>query len=191
MFPSQDYSMKYQLNADVICEDTPLITFVGDSRTVGMQMNCPDGLYICKCGEGYRWLVSEEISQSVNQAAGSSDIFVFNLGVNDLHNVCLYADYIKEFTEKYPGAMVAYMSVNPVDDQKAKEHGYRVTDEQVVAFNEKLRELLPQDVLWIDTHDILMEGGYETLDGIHYTAETYEDIYSYTINHMEGKNGDL
>ena len=192
MFQSQDYRpelemvMKYQCNTDVseVCEDTPLITFVGDSRTVGMQMNCPDGLYICKCGEGYRWLVSEETSQSVNQAARSSDIFVFNLGVNDLHNVCLYADYIREFTEKYPGAMVAYMSVNPIDNQKAKEHGYRVTDEQAVAFNEKLRELLPQGVLWINTHDFLMEGGYETSDGIHYTAETYEDIYSYTINQI-------
>ena len=169
-----------QNNADI--KDT--VVFIGDSRTVGMQMNCPDGLYICKCGEGYKWLVSEETSQSVNQAARSSDIFVFNLGVNDLHNVHLYADYIREFTEKYPGAMVAYMSVNPVDDQKAEEHRYRVTDEQVVAFNEKLRELLPQDVLWIDTHDFLTEGGYETLDGIHYTAETYEDIYSYTINQI-------
>ena len=55
-------------------EDT--VVFIGDSRTVGMQVNCPDGLYICKCGEGYRWLVSEEISQSVDQAVRSSDIFV-------------------------------------------------------------------------------------------------------------------
>lgn len=158
-----------------------------------MQMNCPNGLYICKCGEGYKWLISEETSQSVGQAVRSSDIFVFNLGVNDLHNVCLYADYIREFTKEYPDVTVAYMSVNPIDDQKAEEHGYRVTDEQAVAFNEQLHGLLPQDVLWIDTHNILTEDGYETLDGIHYTAETYEDIYSYTINQlfMEGKNGDL
>lgn len=164
------------------------VTFVGDSRTVGMQMTNPDSKYVCECGKAYQWLISEEVTKQIEE--NPSDIYVFNLGVNDFSNPTLYADYINAFQEEHPEQYVYYMSVNPIDDEKAGRYGYLARNAQVVAFNEKLQALLPA-AMWIDTYEYLAEQGYETQDGIHYTKQTYERIYEYVFDEIERRQNEL
>ena len=70
------------------------------------------------------------------------------------------------------------MTVNPIDDRKASEKGYAVRNDSVISFNKKMVSGLRGFGI-IDTYDELVFQTFSTIDGVHYTAGTYKQIYAY------------
>ena len=175
-------------NSENIVKEDTTICFIGDSRTVGMSIAAPEDdtvSYICECGMGYLWLTSEETQEQISKA--DADVYVFNLGVNDVANVLQYAKYVNSFSEERPDSVIIYMSVNPVDDLLVKKYRYHITDAQVCAFNEELSSALSEQVVYLNTYDVLNAAGYDTTDGLHYQNRTYKMLYEYTIDYIQGE----
>ena len=72
------------------------------------------------------------------------------------------------------------MSVNPVNEQTASASGYRVTNAPIKTFNTKLKNAF--GTKYLDTYSYLTKNGFGTVDGIHYTAATYQKLYKYILN---------
>lgn len=142
--------------------------FLGDSRFVGMS-NCKESndTFICKVGEGYNYFCKNISNISEN------DIVIIGFGVNDLGNIDKYIELANSLTNE-----VYYLTVNPVDEQKERENGYSVTNQQIDEFNNKLKANATNYKV-IDTNSYLKQIGFSTTDGLHYDNATYIKIYEY------------
>ncbi len=160
--------------------------FVGDSRTVGMRdalikASVEDSsIYIAEAGEGWGWFTSAGIftlRDYLNREPNRP--VIFNLGVNDYVDIDSYIHTYQELTEEYPDTRFYFLSVNPVVDEQCAA----VKNEDVAAFNQRLKETFPDQ--YLDCYTYLMANGYKTVDGLHYTAETYQTIYDYVMDKIE------
>lgn len=157
--------------------DSHRAVFVGDSRTVGMGDALKDACsYIGESGEGYHWLVSSGLSQlaAVLEADPSLPV-ILNFGVNDPENVSLYIDCYSSLFETYPDTPFYILSVNPLAD----DADFNTTNEMVELFNATVRSAFPNE--YLDCYSYLKETGFQTVDGLHYTEETYKAIHDYAI----------
>lgn len=174
------YIGSHYVGADGVRTDAPQATgedyiFVGDSRTVGMESVRPDShtKYIGKVGMGYDWLstaAGKKLEKHLEKNPFAKVVFAF--GINDLGNVQNYITYYGNIMRKYPRAGFYVMSVNPVDN-------YIVKNSAIKTFNARMRAAFGKS--YIDTFTYLKNKGFETVDGIHYTASTYGDIYDYVM----------
>lgn len=172
------------------------IIFVGDSRTVNMeQVNTYQGVkFVGKYGEGLNWLKEEgwdELEELVKeQRSPMSTAVIFNLGVNDYkYNADNYIPYFREIatTLEEQNCYLFYMSVNPIEEAKLKENPKFAdrTNDEIQAFNEKLREGLKESgYVWLDMNQTLQEHGFATKDGLHYTKINSSYILSRAIKMM-------
>lgn len=155
------------------------VILVGDSRFVQMQANVGENscTWIAESGKGYTWFTENAIAR-VDGCVGKGSKILINLGVNDPGNLNNYLEIVNakaaEWTGK--GAKVYYASVNPV-----WENPY-VTEEQVEYFNSQMQAGLSGDIAWIDSHSYLNTIGYKLVDGLHYNAETYQNLYAYYMS---------
>lgn len=153
------------------------LLFVGDSRFVGMEAAIESEYeFFCEVGKGFRWY--EEHQEEIESMVESDTIVVFGLGVNDLYNGKAYLtlEGSPYFDRMY------FLSVNPVDEEKEERYGYKVTNEEIDAFNEAMKALFGDR--YIDVNTYLVEAGFETRDGLHYRDETYKDIYGYILESL-------
>jgi hypothetical protein len=155
--------------------------FVGDSRTEGMRImdTAGDALYIAKIGAGYEWLSGEAgtlLAQYLNLNPEVRVVLAF--GVNDLGNVKSYLTYYKNLIRSYPKTSFYFLSVNPVDEEKETQYGFRVKNTSIQSFNEQLQAEFAASV-YIDTYTYLMARGVDTTDGVHYEAQVYTELYSF------------
>lgn len=152
------------------------VILVGDSRFVQMQANVGENscTWIAESGKGYTWFTENAIAR-IDGCVGKGSKILINLGVNDPGNLNNYLEIVNakaaEWTGK--GAKVYYASVNPV-----WENPY-VTEEQVEYFNSQMQNGLSGDITWIDSHSYLNTIGYKLVDGLHFNAETYQNLYAY------------
>ena len=158
------------------------LVFVGDSRTVGMgeaEAEVQDGcVYIGAVGEGFHWFANDGIYQMEAAMEASPDApVVLNLGVNDLDMIDQYLTLYTGFADAYPESSFYFMSVNPVTDEAA-----HVTNEEIAAFNEALREAFPDR--YLDCSTYLNMNGFETVDGVHYTEDTYRMIHDFAVKQI-------
>lgn len=155
------------------------VIMVGDSRFVQMQANIGENscTWIAENGKGYNWF-NENAVVRIDGCVGKGSKILINLGVNDPGHVNDYIALVNvkaaEWVEK--GAKVYYASVNPVWDNPY------TTEEQVEYFNSQMQAGLSGDVHWIDSHSYLNSIGYRLVDGLHFNAETYQNIYAYFMN---------
>ena len=114
-------------------------------------------------------------SRFVGMSASVSNSSTWHLG-----NVNNYISYMNALGEQLreKGATVYFMTVNPIDDKTAKKKGYEVRNASVISFDKKMAAGLRGFGI-IDTYDELVFEGFSTVDGVHYTADTYRKIYSY------------
>lgn len=153
------------------------ILFVGDSRTAGMrgavQNRGGDSCsYIAKDGEGYYWLRDTAMGELTSFLDGSPDaVVVLNLGVNDLAEISAYISMYQDLFSRYPQASFSVMSVNPVDE------GCSVSNAEIEAFNQQMASAFPDN--YLDCYQYLMTNGYETVDTLHYTEDTYIAIHNF------------
>lgn len=163
---------------DILNESVGYI-FIGDSRTVGMndylKIDDNDNIFtVAKVGKGYKWFTQEgykEVQKIRNENDYKNWTYVFNLGVNDLWNVTEYKDLINSLSNE---ANLVFVSVNPVIESKVQT----VDNKTIEKFNNNISFDCNNCV---DTYSYLNEIGFDSEDGLHYTKETYTDIYNYEV----------
>lgn len=157
---------------------TPLL-FVGDSRTVQLQMAVGDSdkEYIAEVGEGYSWFKNTALP-AISSHAGPGTKMIINFGVNDLENVDNYIELVNDNIDEWTdaGITVYYASVTPVSSYPT------VNNTQIEAFNSKLKRSLDSRVKWIDSYSYLTRNGFSTPDGLHYNFDTYKKLYAYYLS---------
>ena len=155
------------------------VILVGDSRFVQMQQSVGANscTWIAENAKGYKWL-NETAMARIDSCVGKGSKILINLGVNDPGNVNNYLALINAKAAEWvsKGATVYYASVNPV-----WENPY-VTEEQVHSFNSQMQGGLSSNVHWIDSHSYIESVGYKLVDGLHYNAETYQNLYAYFMS---------
>ena len=156
---------------------TPLV-FVGDSRTVQMQMavGSSDKAYIAKIGEGYSWFKNTALSE-IPSYAGNGTTMIINFGVNDLANAGKYIKLVNSNIDAWTeaGITVYYAAVTPVGSCS-------VSNAQIESFNARLQSELDPRVHWLDGYTYLTQTGFSTSDGLHYNSDTYRSLYSYYMS---------
>ena len=157
---------------------TPLV-FVGDSRTVQMQLAVgnTDKAYIAKVGEGYSWFSNTALAE-IPHYAGAGTTMIINFGVNDLANASKYIRLINRNIDDWlnAGITVYYAAVTPVGE------GASVTNAQIENFNAKMQSELDSRIKWLDGYNYLNQTGFSTPDGLHYSSATYKNLYSYYMS---------
>lgn len=154
--------------------------FVGDSRTLGMKDAVADNCtYIGAEGEGYEWFSSDGIL-ALSDVLGSnpSQTVILNLGVNDPENINIYIDLYKKLISDYPSASFYMLSVNPLDDNS----DFNTTNDMVQLFNATMKSSFPDQ--YLDCYTFLVNSGYETVDGLHYTDATYQTIHRFVVDKL-------
>ncbi len=177
-----------------IDENTPIpgnvaYIFVGDSRTVGVDMAVSDKereYFVAETGKGVDWFdnTGAPSALSILKANNSGLKFkvIVNLGVNDLYDEERYVESYNRFIEEAHtyGAKVYFVSVNPVNDNKC----VNVKNEQVESFNGTISEQCVFDG-YIDTYSALFYDLVGDTDraGLHYSNDMYKKIYG-TIRYV-------
>lgn len=157
--------------------------FVGDSRTVGMKAAVPrsDTLYLGEVGVGLNWVentISEKLYYYMKFNPDMTVIFA--LGVNDYGNMTKYLTYYNKVIKVNPRAKIRFMAVNPVNEKLAEKNNMFVKNSKIEAFNAMLKGAYGSK--FIDTYTYLKKDGFNSRDGVHYTADTYVKLYWYVIN---------
>lgn len=162
-------------------KDVAGVILVGDSRFVQMKNSVGENscTWIAEGGKGYKWFHENAVAR-IDDCVGEGSKILINLGVNDPGNLRNYLTLVNAKAEEWTskGATVYYASVNPVWESRY------VTEEQVQYFNSQLQNGLSDNVHWIDSHDYLISIGYELVDGLHYSKETYRNLYAYYMSCM-------
>ena len=150
------------------------VIMVGDSRCVQMQEAVGGGgcSWICENSKEYTWFVDKAIPR-FDPYVGKGTKVVINMGVNDPEH---YKDYVATVNAKAAewaarGAKTYFVSVNPV-----WENPY-TAQEDVDTFNANVPGML-SGITWIDTSSWLNTNGYRLVDGLHYDAPTYVNIFN-------------
>lgn len=157
--------------------------FVGDSRYVGMSGFAEqEDVFICQVNMGYNFLVDK--MKEIKKNCDSDTALIIGLGVNDLkYSSDNYISKINEMAETLD-CTIYYMLVNPVDENAEKSSGYTVKNEDIDTFNKKLVNGFNKKVKIVDTNSYLKEVGFDTVDGLHYTTETYQNIYNFIKDNL-------
>ena len=168
---------KLEEKAKVLAKQNRKILFVGDSRTVGMStsVSASGVSFVGKVSAGYDWLSStagSKVRSFLKENPYGTVIFAF--GVNDLANVDKYISYYKSLMSSYPKADFYFMAVNPISDSKTTAW---LSNSKISSFNSKLKSAFGKK--YIDTYSYLKKNGFNTFDGIHYTADTYKKLYTF------------
>ena len=157
------------------------ILYIGDSRTVGLRdeiSNNHNIEFVCKVGQGLNWFKKQNLKDKI---IDKDTLVLINLGVNDLGNLNKYIDYINELNV-YNN--IYFISVNPVNETTERKYGYSIKNSSIEDFNKKMKE----NFNYIDTYSYLVENGFSSKDGIHYTRDTYLKIYNFIENYKDIEN---
>ena len=175
--PSEEMaeSVSEAIESDRTCR----VIFVGDSRTVAMgQAEARIGdacVYIGEPGEGRSWFLETGLEQLEEAIEAHPDLPVlFNLGVNDLEEIDGYLNTYRELMDEHADTTFLFMSVNPVTEESP-----HVSQEEIEDFNRRLEDAFPDQ--YINTCPVLLEQGFESPDGVHYSKETYLYIHDLAI----------
>ncbi len=166
---------------------------IGDSRIEGMHMSVGDAdcLWEYEVGRGYDWLVNTGVPE-IDQTVGDGTAVVITLGINDIGDTgrsYQYASYINSKAQEWAmrGAATYYVSVTNLSDGYKGANG--VDNEHVAMWNASLRGALSNDVTFIDANSVMPD--IETVDGIHYTSDTYRSLFQVIYQKVENDRYDL
>lgn len=153
------------------------ILFIGDSRTCQMR-DATGGAgcgWVCQYGADYGWFSGTGVP-TADPMIGAGTKVVICMGVNDPGSIYSYARLVNEKAAEWVnrGARVYYVSLNPVD------HPYEDKIIPIDSFNATMPSQLA-NVYWIDTYNVVRQGGYVLEDGIHYDAAGNIGIFNMII----------
>ena len=153
---------------------------IGDSRTKGMNQatgasQSSQITVFAEVSMGYSWMVEEALPA----AAGISCYnYVILLGVTDLTNIDRYPEKYRELISM--GVSLTLVTIGPVEEGKG---GYSIKNSQIEDFNARLYEVEGAKVL--DLYTYMQQNGFSTLDGVHYTDETYYMILRFLLERLD------
>ncbi len=180
--------------------DRPVI-WIGDSRCAHMEIFCGDltvDTFIAEGGSSWKWfcysataslerILSEEQAYDVIVMMGVNDCFNYVQGA--LPSYDAYAEHLNALIERYPNTTFYFCSVNPVDEKFRLDftlglysfhYEMDAYNEVINSFNQVIQNQC--NATYLDCYSYLLENGFETTDGIHYTKDTYHTIYEYCLN---------
>ena len=172
------------------------IIWVGDSRTLGMldalrrAKQEDEDFFVGKVGEGVHWFQEEGMSELTDVIEDHPDLpVVLNLGVNDPQLVDEYVTAYWDVIRACPDTHFYILSVNPLDEEFLIEDGQvaeQVFDDinslNVAKMNVKLKEEFGSR--YIDSASYLKSDGFDTVDGLHFSTQTYLKIHSFVVNQL-------
>lgn len=159
------------------------LIIIGDSRMVGLDSAVStDAKIIAKVSMGLKWLNNTAMPEARNYIDDDS-VIVFCLGINDMYNVNKYVTAYNSIKQEFPNNRVCFLSITPVDEVKEAKYGYSVTNDNVMNFNQKMKDQLV-GIEYIDGYTFLMQNGFESGDGLHYSGNTYRQLYDYMVNSL-------
>lgn len=133
-----------------------------------------DDIWSCQESMGLDWMQQTGIPNIENNIQEGSSLVIL-MGVNDLYQANNYISYLNSNATSWKnrGANIYFVSVNPT------EGSYNSLNTDIDKFNQRLRSGLTSNITYIDTNSYLKSNGFSTTDGLHYTNDTYNDIYNY------------
>ena len=174
------------------------VIWIGDSRCVGISKTCetnPGDVFIAEGEKSLYWFQKVAIPQLQRILdVDPNYIVVIMLGFNDCFNHAFgalesytsYVPVINSLIKQYPDTVFCFCSVNPVDEKflfstTINTTFFRQDSESfnpiIETFNDYIRDHCR--AYYFNSYDYLFEKGFETIDGIHYTKETYQKIYEF------------
>lgn len=149
--------------------------FIGDSRFVGMEQAIDTDeeiIWVNRNGANinFYWQNRDYIS-----SLDRDTVIIYELGVNDLNsNGCIEA---LQDLENLGFKHIYFTSVTPVNEAKEAVYGYIVKNTWIEEFNSIVRNNIPYSVASMDSYEYLLNMGFDTLDGVHYTNYTYQILF--------------
>ncbi len=172
------------------------IIWVGDSRTLGLRdalhktERVDDDIFVGKVGEGVHWFQDEGIPELDEAIRANPRLpVVMNLGVNDPQLVDEYIETYWDVIKAYPDTSFYILSVNPLDEEVLLEDGLveeavfeDINSLNVARMNVRLKEEF--ESRYIDSASYLKSDGFDTVDGLHFSTETYLKIHDFVVKEL-------
>lgn len=161
---------------------------IGDSRIVGMSQaggvksSKENVKFIAKNSMGYKWFSTDALGSLDQYLEDNGDKYykiVIAMGVNDVWNIDKYIACYKNMIDKYKYHELYFLSVNPIVDNK----GFSCTNATIDSFNTRLKKAFPD--CYIDTAKVLKKDGFDTPDGLHYSASTNVSIFNMILEYTD------
>lgn len=154
--------------------------FIGDSRFVGMKdsMRASDNIsWVARVSAG-NGLYNENIDKI--SGLDRNTTIVYGLGVNDLDGRACVRNLQNLVNMGFNN--VYFVSVTPVDEAKEAQYGYSRTNNEIKEYNSFVMATLPEKVNYIDSYNYILANGFDTEDGLHYSANTYRVWFGDIMN---------
>ena len=114
---------------------------------------------------------------------------VLNFGVNDPQLIDEYVVTYWDLIRAHPDTQFYILSVNPIDEEFLIEDGQvneSVLDDinsvNIGRMNVKLRDEFGRR--YINSAAMLKSDGFDTVDGLHFTMQTYLNIHDFVVNEL-------
>lgn len=162
--------------------------FIGDQTVLGMQSVDKDkkNLYIGEEGKGITWLRKNNrgfIDRNMEESCNAFYILGFN-EVQNTFQATNYANYLNAAAKEIVkiGGKVFYVSINPIDAQKAKIDLNPKIDE----WNKLMNEKLSKDIKFIDSNSYFKKNGFKTLNnGYDLNEESNKAFVAFLLKQVE------
>ena len=195
---------KYEVSEDIKLKDITKnkVIIVGDSRMQLIEkskdeINIPVNFsFIAQIGAGKDWFNKEALPKLLKELDSKNNEYkyhvVINMGVNDIQysknvdkEINYYLEEYNKLSRQYPDVLFYLLSINPINDKKLNiSQPYNVrTTEMVEYFNRRLdyniKANKSKNITYCDSyHEIY----FRTVDGIHYTNKTNQNVIDYISN---------
>lgn len=172
------------------------IIWVGDSRTLGLRDALhkiereDEDVFVGAVGEGVRWFLDQGKYDMADAISDNPHLpVVLNLGVNDPQLIDEYITAYQDVIKEHPDTDFYILSVNPIDEEFLIEDGQvletvfdDINSVNIAKMNVKLKQEFGSR--YIDSASFLKENGYETVDGLHFSTQTYLKIHDYVVREL-------
>lgn len=176
---------------------THQIIWVGDSRTLGMGNALhkagrydDEDVFVGAVGEGVRWFREQGMGEMSDAIAKNPLLpVVLNFGVNDPQLIDEYIVAYQDVIDAHPDTAFYILSVNPIDEEFLIEDGQvheTVFDDinslNIARMNVRLKKEFGSR--YIDSASFLKTDGFETVDGLHFSTQTYLKIHDFVVSQL-------
>lgn len=181
------------------------ITFIGDSRTVGLQLyGVPLEKIFADDGLNHEQALTKEVVRltenkwtTIKEAVlmTAPDIMIVNFGINGAAYMPVdtfiagYEELIDELLEASPSSIFVIEAIMPVSLSYEQSDG-GCTNEKIDSLNDAIYKMAKDKGLYyLATNEAMknenndLVNTYHSGDGIHYNKEAYEAIIEYILTH--------
>lgn len=139
----------------------------------------PNFFAVCCPGIGYDWMIETGLPKIRSIQSSHTEIkswvILSALGINDMENI---NQYLRTYRSLAKTTNLWLVSINPTEGRSEPQYN----NVCINAFNKRLQTV--SGVTYINSHDYLVNKGYSTKDGVHYTELCNWDIYSYYLTSL-------